>query len=440
MSESEYANRKTAIHLLRSGKTPMEVAQELNRSLVWVYKWRERFFAQCDWQALRDHSRARKHPPKKLSETVRQAIRQARSELEAEASEPGKLSYIDAHAVSARLRRKQVSPQPSISSIERELRAAGMTRPGGPKEMVEVLYPHLHPTRPLQLIQVDIVPHYLRGGPCVSCFNAIDVVSRYPTGQQSLTKRSQDAVSFLLHVWREIGIPEFTQVDNEGCFSGGFTHPGVLGKVLRLALLVGTQLLFSPIRHPESNGTVERFHQDYSKNVWDKIELPDLQAVQQQSPGFFAAYRQSEHHSALKGRCPAELHPAPPVSRLPVDFRLPDPLPITSGQVHFIRRVNQASQVSILNMDWQVSLAQPDQGVWATLEFMLDRAYLRIFDAAPDVQVRTCLAEHPFPLKQDVQPLAGEFQRPVEVKMPSLLRSVADSPMSRFFGRVLAML
>ena len=99
-----------------------------------------------------------------------------------------------------------------------------------------MLYPHIHPTRPLQLIQVDIVPHYLPGGPCVACFNAIDVVSRYPAGQPSLAKRSQDAVSFLLHAWREIGIPEFTQVDNEGCFSGGFTHPGVLGKVLRFSL------------------------------------------------------------------------------------------------------------------------------------------------------------------------------------------------------------
>ena len=440
MSQTEYAIRKTAIHLLRGGKTPTEVAEELNRSRVWVYKWRERFFAQGDWQALQDQSRAPKHAPQKLPEAVRQAIRQARSELEAEAAEPGKLSYIDAQAVSARLRKKPVWPQPSLSSIERELRAAGMIHPAKPKESLEVLYPHLHPTRPLQLIQIDIVPHYLPGGPCVACFNAIDVVSHYPTGQQSLTKRSQDAASFLVHVWQEIGIPEFTQVDNEGCFSGGFTHPGVLGKVLRLALLVGTQLIFSPIRHPESNGTIERFHQDYSKNVWDKIELPDLQAVQQHSPGFFTAYRQSEHHSALQGRSPAELHPPAPVSRLPIDLRLPDPLPLTSGQVHFMRRVDQASQVMILNMDWPVPCVQPDQGVWATIEFRVEGATLRIFDAAPDVLVRTCLAEHPFPLKQEVQPLAQEYQRPVEVGLPGLLRSVVDSVMSRFFGRVLAML
>jgi transposase len=435
MSQTEYAMRKTAIHLLRSGKTPTEVAQELNRSLMWVYKWWERFSAQGDWQALQDRSRAPKHPPKKVSEAVRQAIRQARSELEAEAAEPGKLSYIDAHAVSARLRKKKISPQPSISSIERELRTAKMTQLRQPKETVEVLYPQLHPTQPLQLIQVDSVPHYLPRGPCVSCFNAIDVVSRYPTGQQSLTKGSQDAVNFLLHVWREIGIPEFTQVDNEGCFSGGFTHPGVLGKVLRLALLVGTQLLFSPFRHPESNGTIERFHPDYSKNVWDKIELPDLQAVQQRSPDFFAAYRHSEHHSALQGRSPAELHPAPEIGRLPVDFRLPDPLPLTMGQVHFIRRVSHANQVKILNMDWAVPLAKPDQGVWATLEFTTNGAGLCMYDAAPDVHKRTRLAEHPFPVKHEVLPLADHFQRPLEVTTSAPFRSLAGSVISWLFSR-----
>ena len=117
-------------------------------------------------------------------------------------------------------------------------------------------------------MQVDIVPHYLTGGAQSPCFNAIDVVSRYPTGQAYRQRRSQDACNFLLHVWQEMGVPIYTQVDNEGCFSGGHTHRHVLGKVVRLALTVGTQLLFSPFYHPESNGYVERFHQDYDLHVW----------------------------------------------------------------------------------------------------------------------------------------------------------------------------
>lgn len=407
----EYARRRTAIHLLRSGKTPAEVAQEVKRSLAWVYKWRKRFFASGDWQALQDQSRTPKRVPNQLPESVRQDIRTARSELEAEVGEAGKLSYIGAHAVRGRLSQKRITPLPSISSIERELRAAGMTRPRQPREPDKEIYPHLQPVRPHQLMQVDIVPRYLPGGPCVSCFNAIDVVSRYPTGQQYTSKRSVDAMQFLLHAWGDLGVPDYTQVDNESCFSGGFTHPAVLGKVLRLGLMVGTELVFSPIRNPESNGSVERFHQDYTRNVWDKIDLPDLPAVHTYSPAFFAAYRRSRHHSALSGQSPSEMHSVTPCHPLPAEFHpLLAKLPLTAGKVHFIRAVSQEGQIMILNQHWAVPVTDPKQGVWATLQFSVRNARLRIYDAAPDAPHRTCLADYPFPLKEPVLPLRHEFQ------------------------------
>jgi hypothetical protein len=426
MSQTEYALRQTAIHLLRSGKAPATVAQELGRSLAWVYKWRSRFVIDHDWQALRDRSRAPKRRPAQLSQAVRAAIRQARSELEAEAAQPGKLVYRGARAVQARLRSKQVAPLPSITSIERELRTAGLVRPQPATAVPQVAYPHLRPSKPLQLIQVDIVPHYLRGGSCVACFNAIDVVSRYPTGQQLLTKRAADACTFLVHVWQTVGIPLFTQVDNESCFSGGFTHPGVLGQVVRLALLVGTQLVFSPIRHPQSNGTVERFHQDYSKHVWAKLDLPDLQAVQQHSPAFFTAYRQSAHHCALHGRSPADIHSGARARTLAKGFRLPERLPLSEGQVHFLRCVTAERQVLILNLAWDVPRAEPGHGVWATLEFKQHGAKLRVYDAAPDAPKRRCLAEHPFPLREKVQLLAGTCHPEAVGRTPSLLRAVTD--------------
>jgi hypothetical protein len=222
MSEKNYQDRCRAIHLLRSGSTPEQVATGMSRSLAWVYKWRARH-EHGGWSALRDQSRAPKQPRRGVSDPVKRAIRETRSELEAEAQEPGKLSYIGAQAIRSRLRRQQVAPLPSLSSIERELKAAGMVQPRQPAEPPKVDYPHLRPTRPHQLVQVDIVPHYLPGGQQVSCFNALDVVSRYPTGLPSTRKSAQDATQFLLQVWREIGIPTYTQLDNEGCFSGGPT-------------------------------------------------------------------------------------------------------------------------------------------------------------------------------------------------------------------------
>ena len=113
----ELAIRRTAIHLLRSGKAPAEVAQEVRRSLAWVYKWRKRYFDAVEWQALQDHSRAPKHLPKKLPERIRQAIRAVRSELEVEAAEPGKLSYIGAQAVQGRLRQNPAFRVSSASCV-----------------------------------------------------------------------------------------------------------------------------------------------------------------------------------------------------------------------------------------------------------------------------------------------------------------------------------
>jgi hypothetical protein len=251
---------------------------------------------------------------------------------------------------------------------------------------------------------VDIVPHYLQGGERVACFNGLDVVSRYPTGQPFLQRRAADAATFLIHLWQTIGIPTYTQVDNEGCFSGGTTHHCVLGQVVRLALLVGTELVFSPVYHPESNGYVERFHQEYDKHVWQDTYLANLAAVQQQGQHFFNLYRQSGHHSQLRGTTPQERHQAALPRFLPAAFQLPaGKLPLTTGRVHFMRQVQADATVRVLNENWSVP-TQPGTAVWVTLHILEDAATLTIYDQAPDATARTCLVAYPFPLKENVQP------------------------------------
>jgi hypothetical protein len=279
-----------------------------------------------------------------------------------------------------------------------------MTRPkeGQP----EIEYPRLQPNQAHQLCQVDHMPHYLQGGQKLYCFNAIDVVSRYPTGQVFTNRRATDACAFLIQLWQTIGIAQYTQVDNEGCFSGGFSHPYVLGQCARLALRVGTELLFSPVRHPKSNGTVERFHQDYERHVFEGTYLADTSAVQAQANIFFDLYRQSEHHSALNEQTPASVHLQPTAPRLlEPDFTLPESkLPLYAGRLHFMRRVLTDGSVSVLNVAWPVPDPEAHQAVWVTLELSPETATLDIYDAAPDCLTRRCLATYPFPLKEPVLP------------------------------------
>ncbi|MCJ7823380.1 MAG: helix-turn-helix domain-containing protein [Anaerolineales bacterium] len=264
------AERQSAIHLLRSGLSPSEVAAQMGHALSWVCKCRDHY-AEAGWAGLKTRSHAPHTPGNAYREPVRQTVCQTRSALEARAAAGNALQYIGAAAIRGELLPQQqqgtyTGALPSTATIERMLRAAHLTHPRQATPEA-VHYPHLHPTEPHTLIQIDIVPHYLCGGTAVACFNALDVVSRYPTGQALAHRRAVDAADFLLHTWQTLGIPQYTQVDNEGCFSDGFTHPYVLGKVVRLALRVGTELLFSPYYHPASNGSVERFHQDYEPLV-----------------------------------------------------------------------------------------------------------------------------------------------------------------------------
>jgi transposase len=259
--QTDYADRKSLIHLLNSGEKPWEAAQELGRSPAWAYRWKNRY-KQDGLNGLQGRSRAPKRIVRSTPAEVLQEILRMRSELEAETENKDKLGYIGGDAIYGRLRSAGVTPLPAVSTIERLLRQAGRTKPRFPRVEKEVIYPHLKPTAVHQLTQVDIVPHYLTGGQGIACFNSIDVVSRYPAGKQFANKRSVDAAEFVLHTWRELGLSEYLQMDNESCFNGGYKHPGVIGKVVRLALYAGVQPVFSPFYHPESNAFVERFHQD----------------------------------------------------------------------------------------------------------------------------------------------------------------------------------
>ncbi len=329
--------REIAIHLRRMGHTTREVAEALGFSEPWVRKW-WRAYQGKDWPGVVAASRAPHQHGREISSLVRQAVIKARSALEAEANRGQGLKYIGGRAIRTRLKAKQVNPLPSMSTIERILREAGMTRPKTKEP--KIVYPRLRPNQPHLLTQVDHMPHFLTGGERVFCFNALDVVSRYAGGQVYERRRAIDAADFLIYLWQEIGISTYTQVDNEACFSGGFTHAYVLGQCVRLALQVGTELLFSPVRHPQSNGFVERFHQDYQTHVWQDTYLSDSQAVQKQADHFFGLYRQSDHHSALQGQTPETLHHLQSPRRLATTFTRPtEKLPVYAGRIHFIRRV-----------------------------------------------------------------------------------------------------
>ncbi len=418
------AQREQAIHLLRSGRSASEVAQVLGRSKRWVRKWRRRF-EQEGWKGLKSRSRRPHRLARQLPDKVRQAIRETRSELEAEAARGEGLKFIGSPAIRTRLKEKGIAPLPSRRTIERVLQQAGMTRPRQSSKAQEPAYPRLRPQQPHTLVQVDIYPRYLQGGQPVACFNGLDVVSRRPVCRAFPRRRSQEAAEFLRHLWATIGVPCYTQVDNEACFSGGFSHPCVLGRVVRLALMAGTELVFSPVRHPRSQGAVERFHRTYARHVWEDTLLANMAQVNERAERFVQRYIHRPHPQ-LGERPPEQVHGSRPARPLPAHFPappepLPKRLPLYAGRVHFIRRVDAEGQVKVLNRTWAVPGTAVGQGVWVTLTLTPQGAHLEVFNAAPDAPQRHRLVRHPFPVKEPIRPWPQASPR----KVPSLTALLA---------------
>ncbi len=168
--------------------------------------------------------------------------------------------------------------------------------------------------------------------------------------------------------------------------------------------MVGTELVFSAVGEPKSQGFIERFHQDYNRHVWEDTYLPSLEGVNRRGEWFFSQYRRRPHPQ-VDGCTPQEGHQAVPMRKLPPEFRIPPGrIPLDAGRVHFIRRVREDHTIRVLNVSWPVPLTEVGQGVWATLELQPGRVRLRVYDEAPDGPGRKLLTMHPFPLREAVLP------------------------------------
>jgi hypothetical protein len=122
---------------------------------------------------------------------------------------------------------------------------------------------------------------------------------------------------------------------------------------------------------------------------------------------------------------------------LATDFTLPaDKLPLREGRIHFMRRVNPDGTVRVLNGNWAVPRFDLARGVWVTITFRTTGALLTIFDAAPDVEERECLATYAFPLQEavlpqsttlDAQPATAHVTQAVAEPIPQELLLVVES-------------
>lgn len=403
--KQEQRQRKKAIRLWQKGIGASRILEIVSRSRAWLSKWKERY-RQHGWKGLHSQSRKPQRNSRAYSLNVRRLIVSAYRHVQ---KQPWGLRGIDATRRALRVTYR-LRPTPSVSTIKRVLRVAGVFKRRRPAK-TESFYPQPRPTATYVIQAMDWTERFLHGGAKVYAFHTLDLETRTCAQTIRSDKTAESVRAHLKKAWKTRGIPQGLQMDNDAAFYGSRRVPHHFGQIVRLCLYVGIEPIFIPVGEAKRNGDVEQLHGLWDKAVWQQVHFETVKAAQDFTPQFEHWYMNEYEPPKLKGRTPGAIAKSWPPYRMTESLwqAIPDELPIVAGRIHFIRQVSEAGTIEVLNEQWHVSKRLAGDYVWATL--WTHRHLLEVFhrrsEEAPLKRIKTFR----YAIEEPVEPLSPEFKQ-----------------------------
>jgi len=366
---TEQALRREAVRRRLQGDPRLEICRALSRSPRWFDKWWAEY-CRDPHTDFADRARAPHSRPSKTPRPVEEAIVSVRETLEAANTPETKYGLIGASSVRGQLERLGIRPVPSVPTIQRIMARHDQTHPIG-AGCDSAYYPWPAAWAVNAIHATDIITRYISGGEEIDNFHTIDLYSHAVYLTQQADKSSATTCAHLLKTWAKLGVPLMQQFDNEAAFCGGHTHPHILGRVVRLCLFCGIEPIFTPVYEAKRNYQIETFHSLWVKAFWSCEEFTDLAHVRSEAPTFARWYHMVYQPPALSGKTPSQMRRRASIQYLTADLRQRIPLeqlPITAGRIHFLRKVDLAGQIELLNEMWPVGEKWIGDYVRATID------------------------------------------------------------------------
>lgn len=410
---TEQALRREAIRRRLAGERRCDICRDLGRTTRWLDKWWAEYQRHPSGDVA-DRSRAPHSSPQQAPATVVTAVVRIRKTLEAANTPETYYSPIGGRAIAGQLDELSIGPIPSLSSIQRILQVQGLTHPLGAGQ-AKAYYPWPEAWDVNVIQATDIITRHIRGGLAIENFHTIDHYSHAVWLGQYTTQTSQITCQFLLENWANLGLPRWHQFDNEGAFCGGHTHPRVIGQVVRLCLFCGIEPIFTPFYDPRRNYQIETFHSLWVKLFWRRHQFHDLAHVHRLTPAFRTWYHAHYRPPALEGLTPNQVRQHAHLRLLTPDLQQLIPagrLPITTGRIHFMRKVTGDGLIHLLNEPWSVDPKLAGEYVRATVNLARQRLTIwRQVDAASPWRL---LKTRQFRLKEPVHDPLPAFRQKCE--------------------------
>ena len=256
------------------------------------YKWLGRQDTVGSVAALADRSRRPHRSPQRTSETATARVRAVRDLYGWGGAKLAPLLAAEGIALAPR-------------TIDRIIAREGLTRTDVAPAAALHRFTHAAPN---DLWQMDAKGHYplAHGGRCHP-LSIVDDHSRYAVGLYALAtlhrRRVQDA---LVDCFERYGVPAAMLMDHGSPWWAASNDAG-LSTLSVFLLKQGIRLRHGRVRHPQTQGKVERFHRTLGERLrWWGVPV-DLDGFTQALAAFRAEYNEVRPHAAL-GQEPPALH------------------------------------------------------------------------------------------------------------------------------------
>lgn len=410
----EIGLRRKLFRLFDKGKSIPQILKLVPRSRSWIYKWQKRFelFGRA---AAMGAKKTPRHSPHAYPPAVVHTILTLRKRLQKET-----VGLVGAKAIRRELKRRRlVTPLPSLSTINRLLKAHGLiaTRTSDTEEK---FYPWVRTDGKLVFHSLDWMLRYITGGEKVFIFHTLDMTTHALAQTLSGEKSTAAVINHALGVWQQMGVPDFLHIDNDAAFTGLGKSPRVFGRFVRLALFFGIELIFIPPAEARRNHLIEGVNHLFAQSFWEKNEFSSMSDVERKR-GRFLAWYASYEPPALGGASVAEANRNVCRRRLTQKERagVPAVLPLTKGRIHFVRKVDHKGEIEILKERWKVSRRLVNCYVWATLLTAPRR--LRIYHRRSARATVKLIKEYEYEVGERVVPLPDYYRhRRSAIKVPNL--------------------
>jgi transposase InsO family protein len=267
-----------------------ELCREFGISRKTGYKWLKRYGEVGSLQALVPKSRRPKHSPCQTSSEVEDRVEALRKK---HGWGGGKLSCM--------LRREGIDLP--AGTVDRVLRRRGLT---GPAPDGRAALQRFERSTPNDLWQIDFKgPMQWQDAWSSTPLSVLDDHSRFVPGLAPLRSLTEEAaMPPLVACFEQYGLPTTILMDHGTPWWSTTNGHGLTRFSIRL-ILQGIRLIYGRIRHPQTQGKVERFHRTLKASFQHRGLPPTFAGFVEALAAFREEYNEIRPHEALAMEVPA---------------------------------------------------------------------------------------------------------------------------------------